>query len=107
MTELRLAVSILLFLALPLAQAETITGLVVRVTDGDTIVSLDANKTQHKIRLQGIDAPERGQAFGTKSKENLSNLVAGKNVEVAYSKYDWYQRVLGKVLLNDEDVNLE
>ena len=107
MTELRLAVSILLLLTLPLAQAETLTGRVVRVTDGDTIVVLDANKVQHKIRLQGIDAPERGQAFGTKSKEHLSELVAGKSVVVDYSKYDRYQRILGKVLLGGEDVNLE
>ena len=107
MTELRLAVSILLLLTLPLAQAETLTGRVVRVTDGDTIVVLDSSKVQHKIRLTGIDAPERGQAFGTKSKEHLSDLVAGKSVVVDYSKYDRYQRILGKVLVNGEDVNLE
>ena len=69
-----------------MAQAETLTGRVVRVTDGDTIVVLDASKVQHKIRLQGIDAPERHQAYGTKSKEHLSDLVAGKTVEVEYSK---------------------
>ena len=78
-----------------------------RVTDGDTIVVLDADKVQHKIRLQGIDAPERRQAFGTKSKEHLSDLVAGKTVEVDYSKYDRYGRVLGIVLVNGEDANLE
>ena len=78
-----------------------------RVTDGDTIVVLDASKVQHKIRLTGIDAPERSQAFGTKSKEHLSDLVAGKSVVVDYSKYDRYQRILGKVLVNGEDVNLE
>jgi endonuclease YncB( thermonuclease family) len=79
----------------------------VRVTDGETIVVLDADKVQHKIRLKGIDAPERGQAYGTKSKEHLSDLVAGKSVVVDYSKYDRYQRILGKVLVNGEDVNLE
>ena len=59
MIKLRLAVFLLLLLTLPLAQAETLTGRVVRVTDGDTIVVLDASKVQHKIRLTGIDAPER------------------------------------------------
>jgi endonuclease YncB( thermonuclease family) len=49
----------------------------VRVTDGDTIVILNASDTQHKIRLTGIDAPERKQAFGIKSKEHLSDSVAG------------------------------
>jgi endonuclease YncB( thermonuclease family) len=107
MTELRLAVLILLFLNLPLAQAETLSGRVVRVTDGDTIVVLDASKVQHKIRLTGIDAPERGQAFGTKSKEHLFDLIAGKSVVVDYNKFDRYGRTLGKVLQNGEDVNLE
>ena len=107
MTEMRFAVFLLLLLAIPLIQAETLTGRVVRITDGDTLVILDASKAQHKIRLQGIDAPERGQAFGTKSKEHLSDIVAGKSVVVDYSKYDRYQRILGKVLLNGENVNLE
>lgn len=79
----------------------------VRVTDGDTIVVLDAANTQHKIRLQGIDAPERGQAFGTKSKDHLASLIAGGTVTVDYSKRDRYQRIIGKVLLNGDDMNLE
>ena len=48
-----------------LAQAGTLTGRVVRISDGDTLVVLDSSNAQHKIRLIGIDAPERGQAFGT------------------------------------------
>jgi endonuclease YncB( thermonuclease family) len=76
----------------------------VRVTDGDTIVVLDSANAQHKIRLTGIDAPERKQAFGTKSKEHLSDSVAGKFVVVDYSKRDRYQRILGKVLLSDQDI---
>jgi endonuclease YncB( thermonuclease family) len=87
--------------------AESLTDRVVRVTDGDTIVVLDTNNAQHKIRLQGIDAPERGQAYGTKSKEYLSDSVVGKFVVVEYDKLDRYERVLGKVLLGNQDVNLE
>jgi endonuclease YncB( thermonuclease family) len=87
--------------------APTLTGRVVRVTDGDTIVVLDSSDTQHKIRLTGIDAPERKQAFGTKSKEHLSDSVAGRFVVVDYDKRDRYERILGKVLLNGEDMNLE
>jgi endonuclease YncB( thermonuclease family) len=90
-----------------LAHADTLTGRVVRVTDGDTIVILDSADTQHKIRLTGIDAPERKQAFGTKSKEHLSDSIAGKFVVVDYDKRDYYKRILGKVLLNGEDMNLE
>jgi len=87
--------------------AETISGRVVRVTDGDTIVVLDANDVQHKIRLQGIDAPERGQAYSTKSKAHLSASVAGKSVVVEYGKRDRYGRIVGKVLLSNEDMNHE
>ena len=94
-------------LACSSVQAGTITGTVVRITDGDTVVVLDANKVQYKIRLVGIDAPEKKQAFGKKSKDNLSTLVAGKFVVVEYDKLDRYKRVLGKILLSGEDMNLE
>ena len=107
MINMRLIILVLLVVILPLAQAETLTGRVVRVTDGDTIVVLDSNNAQHKIRLLGIDAPERKQAYGTKSKEHLSDSVAGKFVVVEYEKRDYYKRILGKVLLSNQDINLE
>ena len=87
--------------------ASTLTGRTVRVTDGDTIVILSEGNVQHKIRLQGIDAPERGQAYGTKSKEHLSGLVAGRFVVVEYDKRDRYGRIVGKVLVGGEDACLE
>jgi endonuclease YncB( thermonuclease family) len=80
---------------------------VVRVSEGDTIVVLDAGNAQYKIRLTGIDAPERGQAFGTRSRDHLSDLIAGKFVVVEYEKRDRYERILGKVLLSGNDMNLE
>jgi len=89
------------------SMADTLSGRVVRVTDGDTIVILDASDAQHKIRLQGIDAPEKNQAYGTKSQEHLSDSVAGKFVVVEYEKLDRDEWVLGKVLLDDVDINLE
>jgi endonuclease YncB( thermonuclease family) len=107
MINMRLIILALLVFTLPLAPAGTLTGRVVRVTDGDTIVVLDSNNAQHKIRLLGIDAPERKQAYGTKSKEHLSESVAGKFVVVEYEKRDYYKRILGKVLLSGEDMNLE
>ncbi len=88
------------------ANAETITGLVVGVSDGDTITVLDANKVQHKIRLAGIDAPEKKQAFGNRSKESLSALAFDKTVNVETDKQDRYGRQVGKVLVNGQDVNL-
>ena len=89
------------------AQAANITGKVVGVSDGDTITVLDASKTQHKIRLEGIDAPEKAQPFGNRSKEHLSDQVFGKQVEVQSNKTDKYGRTVGKVLINGKDANLE
>ena len=88
------------------AHAETITGRVVGVADGDTITVLDADKMQHKIRLSGIDAPEKKQPFGNRSKESLSALTFDKTVAVETTKRDKYGRQIGKVLADGRDVNL-
>jgi endonuclease YncB( thermonuclease family) len=58
-------------LLLSVAHAETISGRVVGVADGDSITVLDTSMTQHKVRLAGIDAPERSQPFGQRSKHPL------------------------------------
>ncbi|MHB1117180.1 thermonuclease family protein [Sideroxydans sp.] len=62
-----------------LALAESIEGEVVGVSDGDTVTLLDAQKTQWKIRLLGIDAPEKKMPFGQKSKQHLADLVYKKH----------------------------
>ncbi len=64
--------------------ADELRGKVVSIADGDTITVLDADKKQHKVRLTGIDAPEKKQAFGAKSKARLGELVAGKDVVVEW-----------------------
>ena len=84
-----------------------IEGKVIRVSDGDTIAVLDKDNKQHKIRFQGIDAPESKQAFGQASKENLSRMVFGKQVTVIWEKVDKYKRTVGKVLLDGKDINIE
>lgn len=84
-------------------RADTLTGRVIGVADGDTITVLDADNQQHKIRLGGIDAPEKAQPFGQKSKENLSRLVFNKNVRVDWTKRDRYQRIVGKVWVQPAD----
>ncbi len=81
--------------------------MVVHVADGDTITVLDAGKVQHKVRLAGIDAPEKAQPFGQRSRESLEDLVAGRTVIVETHKKDRYGRYVGKVILNSRDVNLE
>lgn len=85
---------------------ETLQGTVVGISDGDTITVLDGSKAQHKIRLAGIDAPEKSQAFGERSKQHLSNLIFGKIVTVDWNKNDKYGRTVGKVIVNGQDANL-
>lgn len=68
-------------------------GRVVKVSDGDTITILDAGNNQHKIMLNGIDAQEKSQAFGQKSREHLASLISGKNVTVVYKSKNWYGRI--------------
>jgi endonuclease YncB( thermonuclease family) len=79
------------------ATADSLEGRVVGVSDGDTITVLDSGKRQHKVRLSGIDAPERSQPYGEASRKNLSRLVYLKDVRVESQKQDRYGRTLGKV----------
>lgn len=100
-------VVLLLCFVLQNAFAEVLIGKVVGVSDGDTITLIDAGKTQYKIRLVGIDAPEKAQPYGQVSKRNLSELIYGKEVHVEWSKKDRYLRTLGKIILDGQDVCLE
>ena len=97
----------LLLLTSGYVYAEVLTGQVVSVSDGYTITVLDESKTQHKIRLAGIDAPEKVQPFGQASKKSLSELIYQKQVSVSWEKTDRYKRIVGKVSLQDQDICLE
>jgi len=82
------------------------SGKVIGVADGDTITVLQ-NREQVKIRLYGIDCPEKGQAFGTKAKQFTSDMVFGKIVKVKRIDTDRYGRTVamvavGVLLLNEE-----
>jgi endonuclease YncB( thermonuclease family) len=102
---MKFLLSILLIFSVCNASAsKMLQGKVVSVADGDTITVLDAEKIQYKIRLQGIDAPEKAQAFGAKSKQALHEMVHGKTVQVSYEKSDKYGRIVGKVLLGGQDI---
>jgi endonuclease YncB( thermonuclease family) len=80
---------------------------VVGVHDGDTLTGLDDSKTQFKVRLDAIDAPELGQPFGQASKRALSEKVFGKDVVVIPKTRDKYGRTVGHVMVDGRDVNLE
>lgn len=87
--------------------AETLWGQVVNVADGDSVTVLDESRQVHKVRLSGIDAPEKKQDFGGRSRRSLMEMVQGKQVLVDTQKRDKYGRLVGKLLLQGEDVNLE
>lgn len=106
-TQYNKAIVIFIFISLAsIAPAETITGKVVAVSDGDTITVLDSNKRQVKVRLAQIDAPEKKQNYGQASKQALSGLVFGRQVTVDVETIDRYKRTVGKVLVSGVDANL-
>jgi endonuclease YncB( thermonuclease family) len=87
--------------------AETITGSVVRVLDGDTVSVLTPQKEQLRVRLAEIDAPEKNQPFGMKAKKMLSDLIFAKDVSVLKIDTDRYGRTVGRIYQGHTDVNLE
>lgn len=97
-----------------LAMADTITGKVVSIADGDTVTILDASNTQHRIRLAQIDAPETAhgknkpsQPFGNDSKQSLASLTFGKVVTASCGDTDRYGRFVCAISVDGIDVNRE
>ena len=82
------------------------SGKVIGVADGDTIRVFRDSK-QVKIRLYGIDCPERGQAFGKKAKKFTSKMVYGKEVEIGAITIDHYGRTIALVYVDGASVNGE
>ena len=89
------------------AYSETLTGIVIGVTDGDTLTLLVNEAYQVKIRLAGIDSPEKKQDFGQKAKAMLSDLAFQKKATANCRKQDRYQRSICVVLVEDVDVGLQ
>lgn len=102
-----LPIAILLGAAAPHSHAATLSGQVVKVADGDTVTVLAQNGTRYRVRFLGIDAPEKNQTFGQDSRQNLDRLVYRKQVTVDYNGNDRYGRIVGKVLLDGKNINLE
>ena len=104
MRLLACAISLLLLSAAPPQTVESFEGKVVALADGDTITVL-RDGTQVKIRLEGIDAPEKNQAFGNKAKVALSDHVFRKVVTVNATGTDKYGRTLARVIIDGQDVS--
>lgn len=104
---MRLILTLTMILMSLTASAETLSGKVIKVLDGDTIDIL-VQKQTNRIRLGGIDAPEKGMPYGKKSKEFVLDLAAQKIVTVEITETDRYGRSIGEVLLPDgRDLNRE
>jgi len=87
-----------LFLVTTTCLADTLEGLVVRIVDGDTLVILDATKTQHRVRLAGIDTPEHDQPFGKRATENPARLAGMKPARLEWNKKDRWKRLIGNAM---------
>lgn len=86
---------------------DVVVGKVVSIADGDTLTVLDETDRQHRIRLFGIDAPEKAQPFGRRSKENLADKVFGATVRVEVVDVDRYGREVGRIYRGGRFINLE
>jgi endonuclease YncB( thermonuclease family) len=75
----------------------TYSGIVVRIADGDTFTILTQDKQQVKVRMHGIDAPEKAQDFGQVSRQRLSDLIFNKQVYIDQKDKDRYGRIVGTV----------
>lgn len=90
---------VLLLLSFPISStAATFTGKVVGISDGDTISVMREGRAV-KVRLHGIDCPEKGQPYGTKAKQYTSEMAFGKEVKVRIKDTDRYGRIVGEVIL--------
>jgi len=85
------------FLAHTAPTPQTFEGRVVAVDDGDSLTVLDPSGMQYEIRVAGIDAPEKNQPFGDRSRQSLSRAVMGKDVRIEWDKQHRDGRIVGKV----------
>lgn len=100
-----LLISLVLFASTAISAGPLTPGLVVAISDGDTITLLTEDKRQLKIRLAGIDTPEKKQAFGTKARDHLASRIFKNDVEVDLRKKDQYGRYLGVIYIGGVDIN--
>lgn len=85
----------------------TVEGLVVEIVDGDTFTLLTPSKEQVSIRVAEIDAPERGQPYGTRARQQLAALIFNKSVTIQVQVVDNYGRLVGRPIVDEVDVSAE
>jgi endonuclease YncB( thermonuclease family) len=98
-------VAALLVAAAPVFASE-LRGVAASVADGDTLTLRDGVGTQHRIRLNGIDAPERGQPFSQVARKSLDELTRGRQLVATCPKTDRFGRRVCTVRADSQDVGL-
>jgi endonuclease YncB( thermonuclease family) len=84
-----------------------VEGKVKKIVDGDSIIIVDKDKKELEVQLEGIDAPEAKQDYGSDATKALVKLISGKEVIVKWKAKDSFERILGKVYVGEQFVNLE
>jgi endonuclease YncB( thermonuclease family) len=104
-SRLSLLFVLLILLSVSVSHSATsiLEGIVVKIAAGDMITVLDSDKVLHRVRIAGIDAPEKNQPFGNASGKRLGELVARNEVRVEFDKHDRYGRIVGKVRVTPID----
>lgn len=92
--------------AIKFSNPQRFDAYVVKVLDGDTVDVIDVARNQTRIRLRGIDAPEKSQAFGSASREHLANLIFNRHVLVVCEETDRYGRMIGAITIDERDAGL-
>ena len=87
--------------------AQSLSGKVISVQDGDSFTLLTPERKQVKIRVAEIDAPERGQPYGNRARQELTRLIKDQHVTVETQVVDRYGRIVGKPIVGDKDITAE
>ena len=95
----------LLFLVHVLLHAQVLKAKVVKISDGDTFTALLDNNEKIRVRLHGIDCPEKGQDFANVAKEYISSLITGKSVTILPTKTDRYGRTVARCSVRGRDLS--
>lgn len=106
--KLRVTFFAFLLVSLPACGQDSpvLPGTVTKIVDGDTI-DVQLSSGPIRVRLHGVDTPEKGQPWGKESTAALTGLVMGKEVDIEPFSQDRYERMIGIVFLGDLNVNLE
>jgi endonuclease YncB( thermonuclease family) len=107
MKSIKLITTPLLLLIAFTVEAQTLQGKVVSIADGDTLTILTQSREQIKIRLAGIDTPEKAQPFGTKAKQALAKLTFQQQASIEVETKDKYRRTVGTVFVEGQNINAE